>query len=56
MRNYLFSGLDVLVNSAGILMSGSVETLAVADYDKVRMAATVLLKPTLYAKKKTMTK
>merc|ERR1711971_475423 len=28
-------GLDVLVNSAGILMSGSVETLAVADYDKV---------------------
>jgi len=28
-------GLDVLVNSAGILMSGSVETLDVADYDKV---------------------
>ena len=52
VRNYFFSGLDVLVNSAGILMSGSVETLAVADYDKVRMAATVLLKPTLCAKKK----
>jgi len=28
-------GLDVLVNSAGILMSGSVETLDAADYDKV---------------------
>jgi len=28
-------GLDVLVNSAGILMSGSVETLDIADYDKV---------------------
>ena len=28
-------GLDVLVNSAGILMSGSVEKLDIADYDKV---------------------
>jgi len=28
-------GLDILVNSAGILMSGSVETLDIADYDKV---------------------
>ena len=28
-------GLDVLVNSAGILMSGSIETLGVHDYDKV---------------------
>ena len=37
VRNYFFSGLDVLVNSAGILMSGSVETLAVADFDKVRI-------------------
>ena len=35
-ENNFFSGLDVLVNSAGILMSGSVETLDIADYDKVR--------------------
>merc|ERR1712032_899794 len=32
-------GLDVLVNSAGILMSGSVETLAVADFDKAAIPA-----------------
>ena len=37
MRNDFFSGLDVLVNSAGILMSGSVETLDIADYDKVNI-------------------
>ena len=38
----IFSGLDVLVNSAGILMSGSVETLDIADYDKVRIESCVL--------------
>ena len=30
-----FGSLDVLVNSAGILMSGSIETLSPANYDKV---------------------
>ena len=30
-----FGCLDVLVNSAGILMSGSIETLSPANYDKV---------------------
>ena len=50
MRNYFFSGLDVLVNSAGILMSGSVETLAVADYDKVRIAAAVSSNPIFFEK------
>ena len=41
-RNDFFSGLDVLVNSAGILMSGSVETLDVADYDKVNIEGCVI--------------
>ena len=50
VRNYFFSGLDVLVNSAGILMSGSVETLAVADFDKVRITAAIALNPIFYAK------
>ena len=50
VRNYFFSGLDVLVNSAGILMSGSVETLAVADYDKVRIAAAVSSNPIFFEK------
>ena len=40
----------MLVNSAGILMSGSVETLAVADYDKVRIAAAVSLNPIFFEK------
>lgn len=31
----LFSELDVLVNSAGILMSGSTLNLSLEDYDKV---------------------
>ena len=30
-----FRGLDVLVNVAGILVPGSVDTLSTADYDKV---------------------
>jgi len=30
-----FGSLDVLVNSAGILMSGSIESLSPANYDKV---------------------
>ena len=29
------SGLDVLVNCAGILIGGSVETMSVADYDQI---------------------
>ena len=41
-RNDFFSGLDVLVNSAGILMSGSVETLDAADYDKVNIEGCVI--------------
>ena len=30
-----FGRLDVLVNSAGILMAGSIESLSVSDYDSV---------------------
>ena len=30
-----FGRLDVLVNSAGILMAGSIESLSVSDYDRV---------------------
>lgn len=30
-----FRGLDVLINVAGILVPGSVDTLSTADYDKV---------------------
>lgn len=29
-----FQGLDVMINSAGILMNGSTETLSLEDYDK----------------------
>ena len=48
MKKQIFPGLDVLVNSAGILMSGSVETLDIADYDKVRIGGSVL-EPIFYA-------
>ena len=40
-----FKCLDVLVNCAGILVVGPVDTFSTADYDKVRLSVSYQINP-----------